>query len=235
MGITTTSPYGRANIAWPDFAHDGGTALHTKITNSIAKLSNNQDSRWSGEVTLADTASESIVHDFGMALEDLQVRIYESGVLISLEDQTKNYSITQTDTDTIAIQNVSGGSKTFFAYVWGFDVNRLIGRFAAQVTTTTNVPSKLIDVPLRGNESAMLRFMVHANKDTSTANSYVVTVQAENNAGTVTVTEIGRTELEETAALTVAITGFGNNVRCLVTGEVGVTHDWYAVAETTYF
>jgi len=234
MAITTSSPYGRGQVSVPDLGHEGGASLHTKVTNAFAELSNQQTARWTGEVTLANSATENVVHNFGMTLSNLHVRIYESGAPISMEDQEANYLISQVDTDTISITNTSGGSKTFYAYVWGFDVRRLLGRWDGRVTATTALATGCLDIFLPQNESAMIRYMISARKDGTTANSYELLVQAENNAGTITVTEMRRTELEEVTSMDVGAIGAGNEVRLQVTGD-GTNIDWFAVGEITYF
>lgn len=233
MGITTSSPYGRGQVAIPDLGHEGGASLHTKVTSAFASLSNQQDSRWTGEVTLANTATETVTHNFGMALEDLHVRIYESGSLLSLEDQEKNYTIAEVDTDTISITNNSGGSKTFFAYVWGFNINRLLGRYVGRVETTDATPTTVATVPLRTDESAMMSAIICGRKNGTTAVAYRIEVLAENNAGTVTVTEIVRNELED-IAYTANLVASGENVIVQVSGEAATTVEWYAKVETTY-
>jgi hypothetical protein len=130
MGITTSTEYGRQGILWPDFAHEGGSALHGKITSSIAAISNNITTKWTGEQTLADGASFSFEHNFGMALGELSVAIYVAGAFVQ-EGSSAQWTLAQVDTNNITITNNTGSSATFFAYVMGFNIEKIIGDASA--------------------------------------------------------------------------------------------------------
>lgn len=126
MGITTSTPYGRQNILWPDFAHEGGSALHGKITSSIAEISNNTLSVWSGSQTLANGASFNFEHNFGMSLSELTIAIYVSGAFVQ-EGSSAAWTIAQVDTNNVTITNNTGSSATFFAYALGINLKKVIG------------------------------------------------------------------------------------------------------------
>lgn len=118
-----TSPYGRQDVAWPDLGSDPGSTLHGQITGAIAYLSNNITARWSGSLTLAASATAQIIHNFDCVLATLKIFVVESGSVLSKAQQDAAYTFTYVNNDTIQVQNISGGSKTFQAYVYPSGLN----------------------------------------------------------------------------------------------------------------
>lgn len=123
-----TSAIGRAGILNPEKnfdVEDGGTALYNALTAMFTYASNNLSARYTGSVTLANSASTSVTHNFGLAtISEMEVLIFESGAVVSKKKVANSagtgveYIVTATNTNVLAIQNVSGGSKTFFAMVY---------------------------------------------------------------------------------------------------------------------
>lgn len=119
MPVTTSTEYGRSKIFWPDFQHQGGSTLHQKVVGSFAsdygvtQISNSLPSKWIGSITLADLASQTVTHNFTLALAELKVFIWISNVLQTPAQVSANFTITQSSTAAISIQNTSGSSKTF--------------------------------------------------------------------------------------------------------------------------
>lgn len=119
----TTTQLGRTKLAHPDLAFDtddGGTALHNALVAMWTQVSNHLPSRWTGSVTILASASTTITHNFGLALSGLKVIMFESGVQLTDTQVTASYSITQTSVNAIAIQNTTGGSKTFDALIFAY-------------------------------------------------------------------------------------------------------------------
>jgi len=133
MGITTSTAYGRAEILWPDFAHEGGSALHAKIVASVGELSDNMTGKWSGEQTLPNGASYTFEHNFGLALGELTVAIYVAGAFVQ-EGSSAQWTLAQVDSENITITNNTGGAATFFAYCLGFNIKKVIGNASATNT-----------------------------------------------------------------------------------------------------
>jgi hypothetical protein len=119
----TTTAYGRQDVAWPDLGSDPGSTLHAQITAAIGFLSNNVTARWSGSLTLAASATSDIIHNFNSNLLNLKYFVVESGVPLSKSAQDASYLFTFVDADTIRVQNVTGGSKTFEVYVYPTALN----------------------------------------------------------------------------------------------------------------
>jgi len=119
----TTTAYGRQDVAWPDLGSDPGSTLHGQITAAIGFLSNNVTARWSGSLTLAASATSDIIHNFNSNLSNLKYFVVESGVPLSRADQNANYLFSFVDADTIRVQNITGGSKTFEVYVYPTALN----------------------------------------------------------------------------------------------------------------
>jgi len=116
----TTTAVGRALLPHPDLGfdtNDGGTALHTALEAIWTTVSNHLGSRWTGSVSLANTASTTVTHNFGLALAKLKILIFEGGIQQTAAQIAASYTITQSSTAAIAIQNTSGGPKTFDAMV----------------------------------------------------------------------------------------------------------------------
>lgn len=121
----TTSNVGRLSVAFPDrgfdAAIDGGSALHTALTNTIKGLSDNIANRWFDNFTLTSTQTTTLTHNFGLALTSLKVLIMESGVLKTGTEVASRYTISQVSTSAISIQNVSGGTiSNIQVYIIGY-------------------------------------------------------------------------------------------------------------------
>jgi len=235
---TTSTIVGRAKLEHPDLGHDGGSGLWNKVHAIYQKLSDNLAIQWSGSITLADAASTDFMHNFAMALTELEVRIYESGVLIPIEQQTANYSIVGKSGDTtngITITNNSGGSKTFFFYVAGFNLDKWLGREKAQVTTTDATITTIATIAIPSNKTVFLDVKISCRKDATNSNIYELKYMCENNAGTVTVTQMEKTFLEDIGSYDATITASAGNALVRVTGEAATSVHWSMVATKTYF
>lgn len=126
MGITTSTAYGRQEILWPDFAHEGGSALHGKITSAIASVSNNLTSKWSGNINLANGATHNFVHNFALGLVDLTIAIYVGNTFVQ-EGSSATWNLSQISPDEISITNNTGSTQDFYIYVLGFNLEKMIG------------------------------------------------------------------------------------------------------------
>jgi hypothetical protein len=122
------SDLGRAKFQNPELLYDtqdGGTALYARLTAMHKAAADHLTARFTDSVTLANSASTTVTHNFGLTtISELEVLIWESGAVIS---KTKiatsagsgvEYVIAATNSNVMTIQNVSGGSKTFFALVF---------------------------------------------------------------------------------------------------------------------
>ena len=118
-----TSAYGRQQLDWPDLGSDPGLTLHTQITTAIEILSDQVNSRWSGVQTLSASATYDIEHNFDSVLASLKIFVVESGAVLSKALQDASYTFTYVDSNTIRVQNISGGSKTFQVYVFPSGLN----------------------------------------------------------------------------------------------------------------
>jgi hypothetical protein len=138
---SNTTNYGRSVIAWPNLGHVGGSDLHSDITTAITTLSDNANARWSGDITLANTATTTITHNFNLALTKLKVIIFESGVQRTAAQVAADYTITQTSVNAYTVQNVSGGSKTFQVLTLCFKYGIESADFdpAVSIDTTGNI------------------------------------------------------------------------------------------------
>lgn len=152
---TNTTNYGRVPITWPDLGHEGGALLQSRIVTGITQLSNNLLGRWTGDVTLANSASTTITHNFGLALTKLKVLVFDAGVQLTNAQVAADYVITQVNTNSYTVQNVSGGSKTIqvitLAFKGGIDANDLdpaIGINTTGNVSATKVGAKENDIEL---------------------------------------------------------------------------------------
>jgi len=237
MGITTTTEAGRAKLAHPDLSHEGGSGLWNKVHTMFAKISNSLATQWFGPYTVADTGTQEIIHNFDMNLSELDVRIVESDVLLTQEQQSV-YGIAETGgnlKNSITITNNSGGSKTFDVYVLGFSLDKMLGRQKGRVTTSGNTTTTLITIPIPTGESMALDVMVAVRKDGTNANLYRILAVAENNAGTAAVRISSTTEDEDVSIFSATLDVSGGDVRVRVTGDVATSLEWYGVVQKTYF
>jgi hypothetical protein len=231
MGITTTTNYGRAQVAWPDFAHEGGTALHTKIVNGIKKLSDQLNCRWTDYQTLADTLSFNFTHNFLCDVSELQVVIYEGDKRISDFDQAKNYTITQLNTSEIAITNISGGSKTFHAYVM---ITKLDNDVAAKgyASTPSNTLTTLCGFASPVNKTIWVTGTVVARQNSTTSNVYKIEAMVENAAGIPALSVVRTDYLEENATMDCVFAIVGADVQLQVTGPNATAVEWFGTIES---
>lgn len=120
---TTTTDYGRQEVAWPDLGYDPGASLHGAITNAIGFLSDNITARWSGTQSIAAGASKDVIHNFDASLPNIKVFVVESGVVLSKADQIASYTISSVDANTVRITNNTGGIKTVDLYIYPSHLN----------------------------------------------------------------------------------------------------------------
>lgn len=73
---TNTSILGRLKVAWPDLGYDAGAGLETAIHSAVGKISDHQNSRFFEYTSVADSTLTAIDHNFGVALDELDVWIY---------------------------------------------------------------------------------------------------------------------------------------------------------------
>jgi len=76
MPITSTTEISRAKLAHPDFDHQGGSALHTKVATLLTRLGDFIDSRFFYQNALANSSSVDFDHNFKTALYDLVAVLY---------------------------------------------------------------------------------------------------------------------------------------------------------------
>lgn len=142
----TTTNVGRLSVADPDLGfdtNDGGTALQAQLRTNVTKFSDHLIARYA-TTTLANTASTTITHNFGLNLTKLKVLIWESGVLRTDAQVAADYTIAESggsSTTAIVITNASGGSKTFKVVVLGMKLGINSSDFdpAVSIDTSGNV------------------------------------------------------------------------------------------------
>lgn len=237
MGITTSTQYGRAKISWPDYAHEGGTALHTKITNSIDAIADHLGQRWFGPITLADTASQDLAHNFDMNLSELDVRIVESDVILTLEQQSV-YTIaekTGNEKNEITITNNSGGSKTFDVYVFGYSLEKLLGRHKSRTLTTDATPTNLLSIAIPTDEVVGYKATITARINGTNANYYEYTGIVENNGGTATNNFVTNIQHEDNTSLDIQVSTSGANLLIKGVGVAATNIEWFCLLQKTYY
>lgn len=142
----TTTNIGRLSIADPDRGYDtndGGVNLHAQLRTNFTAFSDHLVGRYL-TTTLANTASATITHNFGLNLTKLKVLIWEGGVLRTDAQVAADYTIAESggsSTTAIVVTNVSGGSKTFKAVVLGMKLGINSSDFdpACSIDTTGNI------------------------------------------------------------------------------------------------
>ena len=232
--VTTTTEIGRAKLVHPDYNYDAGTGLHTALRNMYTDVSDNLSARWLSVVALPDTSSQSVVHDFGMALGDLEVLIFESDVLLSKRDRDASYTITQTSVNEISIQNVSGGAKTFKVLVLAYSLEQAVGRKKSSVSTGDATPTTLLSWPVATGDRVVVEARVVA-KGASAYNAHIVRGVAKNNAGTVTFTQLANEVDEGDSNWSIALVGSGAAIAVRVTGFAATAIDWHGTLEVSLF
>jgi hypothetical protein len=110
--------YGRQQVEWPDLGSDPGVTLHSQIVAAIGYLSNNVTGRWSGSVSFAIGQTVQIEHNFDQTLANLKIVFVEGGITLSQFNAEAALTVTQVDTNTIQIENISGAPRTFQIYVY---------------------------------------------------------------------------------------------------------------------
>lgn len=191
--VTTSTEYGRGKIFWPDFAHEGGTTLHSKVVGTFADkygvetISDYLSHVWYGATTLSNSATQNFVHNYGLAVGELIVGIWESGVLQTSAQIAANYTIAQVSTSTISVTNISGGSKTFDIgikpYHAGLIVNQNdeISNLGISATVGSNaltIALKVADGSTNPSASNFVKIAFRSSTATSGSYSYAKAVAA---------------------------------------------------------
>jgi len=234
---TTSTNAGRGQLAHPDLGHDGGIGLWNKVHSLFTKLSDSMAIQWFGSYTVANGNTQDVVHNFDMNLVDLEVHILESDVVLTQEAQSL-YGIAEksgNEKNSLTITNNTGVSKTFDVYVMGFNHDKLLGREKAAISTSDATQTTLKTIATPTGKSMLLVAYISARIDATTSNVYELKYMIKNSAGTVTVTEMEKTLIEEDTALDVTITGSGANALVRVTGKAATTIEWKLLAQKTFF
>jgi hypothetical protein len=230
MGVTTTTSVGRANVLHPDYNHDSGTGLHAKLAAAFKVASDNMCSRWFDDTIIADTANHDFVHNFGRAITDLSYFIFESGALITEENKVDNYTITQTDINTINIYNKSGGSKTIELVILEFSIDKLMAKFYSTLTTTAVTTTNILTKSIASGKSCYAKAIITCRNSTN-SNAYVIDCLVEESGGALNIINISKTQAEDTLAWDAAFDSSGTNLLVTVTGEAATTIKWIATLE----
>lgn len=122
--LTTTTDVGRMELAHPDFRHEGGTPLHTKVRTAWTSISDNSNSRFEQFTAIADSTLSVHRHNFGAVFAEYAVLIYTgSGAsLVRVPDPAgSGWTIAATGANpTLEIDvttPVAGGPHTFAVVV----------------------------------------------------------------------------------------------------------------------
>lgn len=190
---TTTTDYGKQNISWPDLGYEAGAGLQSAITGSIAVLSDQINSKWSGSVTIPAAGVVQLAHNFNMAATELIVRFVESGAEL-LEGADTDFAVAEVDVNTISVTNNDAVSRTVEFYVFpklslrGTDIDP-----GTNIVITGNITAQ--DVTVNGD--------LTVNGTTTTVNSATLEVADAN----ILVNNGGTDATAEGAGLTVEGTG----------------------------
>jgi hypothetical protein len=223
MTVTTSTEYGRAKIAWPDFNHEGGVALHGKVTDGVEALSDHLDSRFMTEASLAPVAVRSFVHNMNATASGLEIVVYVAGVKQTPQDQKKKYPITFTDANTIEITNNSGSAALLSAVV-ARKKTWLPRHYYLETINAAPVTACAYAVP--DDKSAIITFVISARVSGIVSASFEIKVRANNQAGTASAVEISRLVSRDNDAIDVTISTAGNTVSCLAVGLAATTIVW---------
>lgn len=142
----TTTNVGRSQLPDPDLGFDtldGGTALHAALRANFTALSNNDMWRYVS-VTLANGATSTLTHNFGLNLTKLKYIVFEGGVQRTAAQVAADYGIAESggsSTTAIVITNNSGGSKTLLFCLFGGKMGLEAADFdaACSIDTTGNI------------------------------------------------------------------------------------------------
>jgi hypothetical protein len=90
---TTDTTVGRLQLVHPDFGHDGGALLHTKVRNAWTKIADNMNSRFAIIDDIADGGGTADVeHNYKCAFAELRVLVYNynsgTGEMVRLTELT---------------------------------------------------------------------------------------------------------------------------------------------------
>lgn len=112
----TVTEYGRQKITWPDLGYDGGANLHSAITGSVARISNQISRYWSGVQTLTVNQTINLEHNFGLDLTQLRVRFFENGSEL-VDGSESGLLLNQVSTAIVSLKNTGATSRTVQVYI----------------------------------------------------------------------------------------------------------------------
>jgi len=232
-----TSALGRMGVLNPEFLFDvtdGGTALYNALTSMFTAFSDHAISRYKSVPNMANAATTSITHNFGQALTELHVMVFESGVPLNKVERDAYYSITQVNTNEIQIENISGGTRSPDFVVFGFSLLSFAGKKQGNVQTTDATQTTLLSLAVPTDKSVVVNILVNG-RGSSAENSYIVRGVAKNASGTVTFTQLAREVDEWDSDWSLAVSGSGANLLVRVTGEAATTIDWHGTIDVSLF
>lgn len=148
------SPLGRLGVLNPQFLYDtddGGTNLYNVLTNMFKAFSDNLLGRWSGEVTLANNATATITHNFGLDLAKLKVLLHVTGIQQSAAEVAAKFVLSSVDGNSFTVQNVSGGSLTFQVLTLGLRYGITSADFDPAVSISTSGDISAQNVTVAGH------------------------------------------------------------------------------------
>ena len=142
----TTTARGRRQVATPDLLYDtldGGTDLHNAVNAIFTAFSDDLMWRYVS-VTLANGASTTITHNFGLALAKMRYIVFEGGAQRTAAQVAADYGVAESggsSTTAIVVTNNSGGSKTllFCLFAGRYGITQEDFDAACSIDTTGNV------------------------------------------------------------------------------------------------
>ena len=232
-----TSALGRMGVLNPEFLFDvtdGGTALYNAVTAMFEAFSDHVISRYKSVPNMADAATTSVIHNFGQALTEVEVLVFESGVPLNKVQRDALYSITQVNTNEIQIENISGGTRSPYFVVLGFSLLSLAGKKHGSVSTSDATQTTLLSLAIPTDKSVVVSLMVNG-RGSAAENSYIVRGVAKNASGTVTFTQLAREVDEGDSDWSLSVAGSGANLLVRVTGEAATPIDWHGSIDISLF
>jgi hypothetical protein len=108
----------RLQLDHPALDDPGGNALHTQVEDLYIKIGDNLSARYFEVISLADSGTTTLTHNFKMPFEELAFKIYAlagAGGELTVTDETQYDIVATTGTETtqIDVTNNTGGVSTF--------------------------------------------------------------------------------------------------------------------------
>lgn len=183
----TTSNLGKVAIPWPDLGTAGGAALQTLVHDGVAEISNRLTSKWFTNIELLPATPFALTHKLGLPINELRTVLLKNNAPITFRELSKDFTLLQTDLDTITITNNTVSAQTVTALISANNEQRALGVSKYYLTTTDATPTEIFAqaIPQNGVYSMRIEVTAKGANAQATRTCFIMECIISNDTGVV--------------------------------------------------